>query len=186
MKPKEYLDIEVRGASSGGGGRIPAIPLITRLVAILHGVFRNHPGRFALAFPRMKTGDLRHPGHVLRVFAESRDDLDIIVDSLRKNERIAGYIRVNYPRRVPDDFDGPWKEYRRYRIPGNGSRLEQCRDWRLKHAGSLPFLRLRSKGNGHIFSFHIEEREGGRTDDCRPDSYGLSVPSRAFALPVMR
>jgi len=186
MTPNEYFNIEIRGASSSGGGRIPAMPVVTRLVSILHGIFRAHPDMFALAFPRMTTGEFRHPGHVVRVFAQSRDDLDLVHNDLSGNERIAGYVRTDYPKTVPENFNGLWKEYRRYRIPGNGSRLGKCRDYRLKRAEELPFLRLVSKGNRNVFSFHIEEREGERVDNCQPDSYGFSVPSRAFALPVVQ
>lgn len=186
MTPKEYFDIEVRGASSSGKGRIPALPVVTRLVFILHGIFRKYPDRFALAFPRMQTGELRHPGHVVRLFAGSRDDLDIVHNALEENDRIAGYVRTNYQKKVPDNFNGPWKEFRRYRIPGNSSRLLQCRDYRLKASENLPFLRLMSKGNRNVFSFHIEQREGERPETCQPDSYGFSVPSRAFALPALK
>lgn len=186
LVPKEYFDVEVRGASSSGGGRIPALPVVTRLVSILHGIFREYPGRFALAFPRMQTGEHRHPGHVVRLFASSRDDLDIVHKALEENDRIAKYVRTGYPKKVPDDFNGPWVEFRRYRIPGNGSRLLQCRSYRLKAGENLPFLRLMSKGNRNVFSFHIERREGKRPATCQPDSYGFSVPSRAFALPELK
>ena len=185
MNPRTYFDIEVRGAASTGGGQIPALPVMTRLVGVLHGIIRDHPGKFALALPRMKTGELRHPGHVVRVFAESQDDLDVVVDALTANERIQGYVSFGYPKKVPDDFSGPWKEYRRFRVPGNGSRLEKCRDYRLQAANKLPFFRSASKSNGHAFSLHVDCIDGAPSSDCRPDSYGLSVATRPFALPVL-
>lgn len=185
MNPRAYFDIEVRGAASTGGGQVPALPVMTRLVGVLHGIIRDHPGKIALALPRMKTGELRHPGHVVRVFAESQVDLDVVVDALTANERIHGYVSFGYPKKVPDNFNGPWKEYRRYRIPGNGSRLEKCRDYRLQAADKLPFFRSASKSNGHAFSLHINCLDGSPSMDCRPDSYGLSVATRPFALPVI-
>jgi hypothetical protein len=185
MNPRAYFDIEALGASSTGGGQIPALPVITRLVSVLHGIFRLHPGRFALAFPRLKSGESRHPGHVVRVFADTREDLDIIVEALTANQRIHGYVRYGYPKSVSPDFKGPWKEYRRYRIPGNGSRLEKCRQYRLEAAESLPYLRMASKSNGQGFVLFVDCRDGAAPGDCEPDSYGLSLPSRAFALPMV-
>ena len=92
MNPQIYFDIEVRGAASTRGGSITALPVMTRLISVLHGIFHDHPGKLALALPRMKTGELRHPGHIARVFAESRDDLDAVVNALSENERIQGYV----------------------------------------------------------------------------------------------
>lgn len=184
MIPRAYCDLEVRGASSKGAGQVPALPVMTRLVRVLHGIFRNHPSRFALAFPRMQSGESRHPGHVVRVFADSRDDLDVVVEALTANERIHGYISYGYPKKVPEDFRGPWKEYRRYRIPGTGSRLDKCRQYRLDAAERLPHFRSASKSNGQGFVIFVECRDGVASSDCQPDSYGLSLPTRAFALPM--
>ena len=185
MNPRTYFDIEVRGAASTGGGQMPALPVMTRLMGVLHGIIRDHPGKIAVALPRMKTGEFRHPGHVVRVFAEVQGDLDAVVDALSANERIQGYVSFGYPKKVPDDYSGPWKEYRRFRVPGNSSRLEKCRDYRLQAANKLPFFRYASKSNGHAFSLHVDCIDGAPSGDCQPDSYGLSVATRPFALPVL-
>ncbi len=184
MKPNAYFDIEVRGASSSGAGQIPALPVVTRLISLLHSLFRDHPGRFALALPGMRTGENRHPGHIVRVFAENRDDLyDLIQSALQQNERIHGYVLYGRHSDVPENFDGEWVEYRRYRIPGTRSRLEKCREYRMNHADSLPYVRLGSKSTGQAFSLYFEVRSGEKTVDCEPDSYGLSLPSKRFCLP---
>lgn len=185
MKPQAYLDIETRGASSTGGGRITALPVVNRIVRILHGIFRTQPCRFAIAFPRMRSGEARHPGHIVRVFAESRDDLDGVAKELQSNERLRGYVRYEKIKEVPDGFQGPWKEYRRYRIPGTGSRLDRCRQYRLAASEKLPHFRLASKQTGQEFVIFVECRDGIAPGDCQPDSYGLSVPTRAFTLPVV-
>lgn len=185
MNPRACFDIEVVGASSHGAGRIPALPVMTRLVRVLHGIFRQYSGRFALGFPRMKSGESRHPGHIIRVFADSRDELDIVVNLLKENERIHGYIRYGYPESVPEGFKGPWKEYRRYRIPGMGSRLDKCRKYRLNASEKLAYFRAASRSNHQGFVLFVECRDGAPSSDCQPDSYGLSVPTRAFSVPML-
>jgi CRISPR-associated endoribonuclease Cas6/Csy4 subtype I-F len=185
MRPDYFLDIEARLTGSVGEKGAAALPVVTRLLQALHKLFDSYPGRFAVAFPRMRTGDTRHPGNLVRVFAETRADLDIIAAGLAGNHRILGYVRFGAPREVPQDFAGEWIEYRRYRIPNRGSRLEKCRDYRLTDSQRLPYLRLASASNGHAFSLHIEPRQGERTMSCEPNGYGLSSAGRPFAVPAM-
>lgn len=187
MKPNAYFDIEVRGAASSGAGNIPALPVVSRLISVLHGIFRDHPGRFAMALPNMRSGENRHPGHIVRVFAENRNDLhDYIQSALQQNERIHGYVLYGRHTDVPENFDGGWIEYRRYRIPGNRSRLGKCREYRMNHADNLPYVRLGSKSTGQAFSLYLEARPGEKTEECEPDSYGLSIPTRRFCLPDIK
>jgi len=186
VKPNAYFDIEVRGAASTGAGQIPALPVVTRLISLLHSLFRDHPGKFALALPGMKTGENRHPGHIVRVFTDNRDDLYVIQDALQHNERIHGYVLYGRHSDVPENFAGEWMEYRRYRIPGTRSRLEKCREYRMTYADSLPYVRLGSKSTGQAFSLYFEAHPGERTGDCEPDSYGLSLPTKRFCLPDIK
>lgn len=186
MNPRSYFDIEIRGAASAGAGQIPAVPAMTRLVHVLHGVFSTHPGKFAIALPRMKTGDIRHPGHVIRIFADTRNELDVVADALNANERVRGYASFAYSKSVPQNFVGPWYEFRRYRIPGTGSRLDKCRQFRLEASEKLPHFRSKSASNGNQFVIFVDRRNGAASLDCAPDNYGLSVPSRAFALPMVQ
>lgn len=177
MKPAFYVGLEV---ASGG-----SLPVMTRLVQILHGIQRDRPGLLALAFPRLRKGEGRHPGNLVRVFSDSPENLQQVGGLLQENERMRGYIRYLPVKAVPEDFHGPWIEYRRVRIPGKGSRLEESRANKLAMAEELPFLRAASKTNGHGFSLHIDAIPGAKTAECEPDSYGLSVSTRAFALPDM-
>lgn len=186
MTPQAYFDIEIRGAAGSGAGQIPALPVMARLIKVLHGIFADHPGVYALALPGMRTGEHRHPGHVARVFAENRDLLHDVQDALQRNERIHGYVLYGRPTDIPADYAGPWIEYRRYRIPGTRSRLEKCRDYRLNHADTLPYVRLGSKTTGQAFSLYFAVYEGEKTSDCQPDSYGLSIPTRRFCVPDIR
>lgn len=182
MKPLVYFDAEVRGGAKDEG---LAMPVMERLMAILHGVFRQQPGKFAIALPGARTGRGRHPGNVIRVFAETRDDLDLLVTSIHDHHVIRDYVTLGDPRKVPPDFSGPWREYRRYRITNRGSRLDKCREYRLQQASELPYFRSLSKSTGHGFGVYVAPMEGEPADDCQPDSYGLSVSTRPFALPML-
>jgi hypothetical protein len=185
MLPNHFLDIEVRGAASHGPAAMAALPVLSRLLAALHKLFDSYPGRFAVALPRMRTGRVRHPGNLMRVFAEHRADLDIICTALAANDRILGYVRVGIIQDAPAEPHLGWIEYRRYRIPGRTSRLDKCREYRLTASDELPYLRIGSASNGQAFSVHIAAIPGTRPQKCEPNGYGLSTATRPFALPVV-
>lgn len=185
MLPKRFLDIDVRGAASHGPGAMAAIPVLSRLLSALHKIFDSYPGRFAIALPRMRTGRARHPGNLMRVFAEHRADLDIISAALATNDRILGYVRIGVTLDVPEEPPLGWVEYRRFRVPGRTSRLDKCREYRLGASEELPYLRIGSASNGQAFSVHIAALPGSRPQICEPNGYGLSTATRPFALPVV-
>lgn len=87
-------------------------------VGRLHGVFRHHPGRYALALPDVSPGKAHGPVRILRVFAENRDDLDTLVALISGQPIIRDYTRAGATHaRCRMIFQRPWIEYRRYRIP---------------------------------------------------------------------
>jgi hypothetical protein len=59
------------------------------------------------------------------------------------------------------------------------------RERRMRRAdeGRFPFFIMQSRGTGQQFGLYVEIRPAGATGDCAPDSYGLSVATRPFALP---
>lgn len=182
MKPQTYVDAAVRDHAKGEG---LTIPVMTRLMGILHGVFRLQPGRFAVALPEARTGPRPHPGAFIRVFASGREELDLLEAAIRDHALARDYVLIGYPRSVPVGFSGPWREFRRYRISNRGSRLEKCREYRLRQAAELPFFRSVSKSTGHGFGLYVAPMDGVPVEDCQPDSYGLSVADRPFALPLL-
>lgn len=180
MNPQHYVDIEIRGSESGGG--FPRPVLAGAILRALHGAFRKHPGKFALALPGS-------PFTALRVFAEGREDLDTLHEEVGTHPAVRDYGRFGYPQNVPSDYKGPWKRYARFRIPtrkadrSSDSRLRRAR---LEKAGedNLPFFPMHSNTSGQSFSLHVEVQDtSGPLEECLPDSYGLSVASRPFALP---
>lgn len=183
MRPLSYFDIEVR-SSNMQEGALMALPVMARLMRNLHGYFAQHPDTFAIAFPRLRMGEHRHPGNVIRIFAENRDAFEDLVTWIENNTRIASYVAKSYPREVEKQKIIGWIEYRRYRIPSRSSRLQVCRDSRIKSSEQVPYLRIASSV-GEAFSMHIIANEGIKTDICNPTSYGLSG-SKPFSLPVFK
>ncbi len=188
MNPTTYVDLEVM-ASHNGGESIPIPVLASAALDVLHGVFRHHPGRYALALPDVSPGKAHGPVRILRVFAENRDDLDTLVALISGQPIIRDYTRWGYPRSVPNDFSGPWIEYRRYRIPSKKSLRkpkDTLRERRMQIAGELrfPYFHTRSRSNRQQFLLYVQALEAVDCRSvCQPDGYGLSVASRPFAVP---
>lgn len=178
MKPAAYFDITAKSREDRG-----TLAVVNRLMSILHGAIRQMPGRFALAFPQARQGGRRHPGRLIRVFAESREVLDDLVAAIEAHQVVRESAHLGYARSVPADFAGPWREYRRYRIPSRKSRLKRARSMRIEAADEMPYFRLTSRSNEQGFSLYLAVQPGRGPGDCQPDSYGLSVATRPFALP---
>lgn len=177
MKPRCYVDITI--------GR-QAHPLAAASVLrALHGVFRRHPGRYALALPDYPRGFTR-----LRVFTETREELDSLVDATEAHPSVAEYGRFGYPKTVADDFAGPWISYRRYRIPTRKAERQPDGSLRLRRIqeadeARLPYFPLRSESNGQTWRLYVESREVDACGTVEPDSYGLAIATRPFGLPAL-
>ena len=187
MKPVVYVDLEVL-AGGHDGESMPAPILAGAALEVLHGAFRQWPGRYALALPDVSPDKANAPGRILRVFAGSRDDLDALVAAVRDHAVIRDYARLGYPCVVPETFSGPWVEYRRYRIPAQRSLrkpADTLRERRMEaaHEQKLPFFQTRSRSNEQSFRVFVQALAGASGAECQPDSYGLSVSSRPFAVP---
>jgi CRISPR-associated endoribonuclease Cas6/Csy4 subtype I-F len=188
MKPVIYVDLEVL-AGDHEGESMPTPILAGAALDVLHGAFRQHPGRYALALPSVSPGKAHGPGRILRVFAGSRDDLDTLVAVVSGHPIIRDYTRWGYPRLAPDDFSGPWIEYRRYRIPSQKSLRkpnDSLRERRMQIARQLglPYFQIRSRSNNQQFMLYVQALEAkDGSSVCQPDGYGLSVSSRPFAVP---
>lgn len=268
MKPQHYVDFQIALPErepdtpspkyehvQGSGTTLPAPVIAGAMLKVLHGLFGQQPGRYALALPKHQSA----PFAALRVFAENRDDLDELVQAVEGHPVIRDYSRIGYPRKIPKDHDGPWVEFRRYRIPSRKAGRKPgdiLRERRMMQAEErrLPYFILNSLSTGQQFGLYVEvlhyatpnanpvestphrgemegdvdelsktvpsphggglgrervksgaspsvERTNPRTPcptlfipsgdgvnstaipDCQPDSYGLSVSSRPFALP---
>lgn len=176
-----YMDLSVNGSTMQFTN---SIPVITRLMKVLHGYFGQNPGLFAIAFPDLRVGGARHPGNRIRVFAKDRDHFDGLVEWLENNDRIAPYVNRGFAKRVDESKVSEWVEYRRYRIPSEKSSRTELREKRLEKSSAVPFMRIVSS-SGHAFSMHIEAIKAEKCEGFTPTSYGLSGVSR-FALPIVK
>lgn len=190
MKPLHYVDFsqtvsETESSRARGSGmQLPAPVVAGAMLKALHGVFGQQPGCYALSLPRHQTSLFS----ALRVFATEREDLDRLVEAVESHPIIRDYARIGYPRRVPADYDGAWVEFRRYRIPSRKSGRkpdDSLRERRMAQAEDrrLPYFILQSRSTGQQFGLYLEVCPALAPLDCQPDSYGLSVTSRPFALP---
>ena len=186
MIPHHFFDLNTR-RSADEDSFSSDIATVGRLMWLLHGVMRAQPGRFALAFPAMRTGAKRSPGSILRVFAQEASHLAALQENIGQHMVVRDYARFGYVQRIPAGFAGEMIEYHRFRIPNQKTRLGECRSRRMDAADELPFIRFVSKSNTQGFSLYIEPRPPRvavlERAQCEPDSYGLSVSDRPFALP---
>ena len=162
-------------------GQCP-MDVINRVFTVLHGVRQSHSLVFALAFPQMKTGNRPHPGNVVQVFSDNVT-LDAVVAELRLNNFIIDYVHVSRVKPVPDDVN-TYSQYALFRVPNRNVRTQQNRINRLTDAEQLPYVKVASKSNGQIFSLRIKRTsQDNPSASIEPNSYGLAVSTRPFALP---
>jgi CRISPR-associated endoribonuclease Cas6/Csy4 subtype I-F len=186
MQILQYLDIRVNQGRTAAEYTSHGAMNMRELMAVLHGVFRDHPSQFAVAYPEMKIGPLRQLGGLVRIFAEDPADLLSLSHLLDRHDLLDFKVKVKPGiQKVPTDYSGPWLEYRRIRVPNKRSRLEECRKWRMKYVHNLPYFDIHSQSTNQYFTVFIEQLDGLQCNDAYPDSYGLSVRSRPFAVPAV-
>lgn len=181
MRAKWFCDIDVRGGSEETGMAVPVVR--GKILAHLHPVFKRYPHTYALAVPS-------NVGY-LRVFASTRDQLDLLVEHLSANPWMRDYAILKYPRAVAEDFSGSWTIYRRYRIPTlktdrkEGTEHGALRQRRLNSVvvNKMDYFCLRSSSNRQLFTLVVERKSGVRSTECLPNGYGLSSGNSPFALP---
>ncbi|MBT2770714.1 type I-F CRISPR-associated endoribonuclease Cas6/Csy4 [Halomonas sp. ISL-60] len=182
MQPNWFCDIEV------GSTPLPRPMAASAIARVMHGAFRQHPGRYALAMPSQK----RPPHSVLRVFASTRDELDTLIDAIRDAKALTEQAVIHYPRAVPEDYDGSWSIYQRFRIPARRSERIPGRSVRLKrvqeaNANELSFFQMQSNSNGGRFRLYWEVKPHSdgmsENNEAHPDSWGLSTTTSPIPLP---
>jgi len=187
MRPDYYADLTLRSAA---GVTVPVIA--SAVMQILHSVFTENPNRYALAFPTMKTGDTPTPGHILRLFSESRDEIEAACDRIEQNTRLNAFVITGRIRRAPEQYEGEWIEYQRYRVPARRGKSEahqekrlRLRAKRLEEARNLPYFLLNSASTQQSFSIMIQQHiYAARSETIgATDSYGLSRKEAPLLLP---
>lgn len=156
MRPQWYCDALplIVGGDTGASGPV----LRNRMLSLLHGIFTQRPGAFAVAFPgREQLAVLPLPlTGALRVFASSREDMDWLAENVISQPWFRDYARLSYPRAVPADFRGEWVRFVRYRVPSLSSdRHEGEGTWTVEKTthGNRP------QGQNDVF--HTAQRRNG-------------------------
>lgn len=168
------------------GAEVPAPAIASRLFGVLHGAFRQMPGKYAIAIPQSGFASLR-------VFAQSKEDLGLLCMAVAGHHVLRDYYRMDNAVQVPCDFAGTWVSYRRFRIPSesadrnirsDGSTLTQRRMAQARQE-RLVFFDTHSQTSGQRFSLHVQSIAADGPGLFCPDSYGLASVERPFALPAM-
>jgi len=158
------------------------------IVRVMHGAFRQAPGRYALAMP----SHARLAHSVLRVFASDRDELDTLIANIREAPSLLEQAVIHYPRSVPENYTGSWSIYQRFRIsarraeriPGRSVRLKRVQEANTRE---LPFFQMKSESNGGRFRLYWSVRPYTGSDpqvqESTPDSWGLSTTTNPVPLP---
>lgn len=193
MVPEYYADIRLAGKF---------LPYnASRVIRRLHELIAQHPDTYALTFPHMKTGNLSGElpeiGNVVRVFASNREAVDLALDhleiGLNGKESSSHGLQVGRVRPVPDNHDGAWVSYQRFRIPARRGKSEQhqekrsrLRMKRLQEAKLLPYFILDSASTRQTFSLIVnpvwrDTKPDHSVEHC--DGYGLSSNEHPVWLP---
>jgi len=176
MKLKGYFQVECLSH---------ACDVMNRLASILHGIGREHGVRFAIAIPEARIGDRAHTGRILQVFSD--EAIALIHDQISKRANIAEYIKIGAIGEVP--VASSYTSYALFSIPRRSSGVAELRAKRLIEGARLPYFRVASKSTQQAFSVRVKPTKieaDALSDDVEPNSYGLSVASRAFSLPDVR
>ncbi len=194
MRPQWYSDALplIVGGDTGTSGPV----LRNRMLGLLHGLFAQRPGTFAVAFPGRDRLAALPPlwTGALRVFASSREDMDWLAENVMSQPWFRDYVRLSYPRAVPDDFCGDWVRFVRYRVPSlssdrhEGEEQGQLRKRRMEAASKsqMTYFILRSAGTGQRFSLVVNREQGEpQREECTPNGYGFCVTSSPFSLPEL-
>lgn len=174
---------------------------VARTIHKLHPLMVRQPGTYALAFPRMKagnlSGDLPEIGPILRVFARNREAIEAALDHLESgsfsSSALSPILQVGRVRPVPSDHDGAWVSYQRLRIPAVQGVTEQhrekralLREKRAQDAKGLPYVILTSASTKRKFSLFVNPvRQDTKPEQSaeRCDGYGLSSRESPVWLP---
>lgn len=186
MKPTFYFNLRVATNMTSRGPSGTAIEVLASTLKVVHGAAKTKNIVFASAFPQMRDGDRAHPGTVLRIFTGSRDDADILAECVEQNQFLSGYMIVGRIRPIPQGIEQS-VSYSIFRISRKNPAYAQHRAKRLSIGDTLPHLKQRSKSTGQNFSlrFSCAHHECAASENIEPNSYGLSVATRAFTLPFI-
>lgn len=158
---------------------------ISSLMSVLHAGFSEIKGDFALAFPDLEANSAYKRLLTFRVFSNSRDNEESLIEFVRGSTLLEGQYSILAPRTVPSDFSGEYKSYSRVRIKSR--ERAQCRFetmTRLMSDGSH-WIDIVSKSNGGRFRMYINVKKSSVASSGSTNSYGLSIAEEPVFLPAI-
>lgn len=189
-----YLPIQILTAKDVG----VSFPVMAcELMRILHGHFKNEPGKYGVTFGP-------HGSASIRVFAKDMSDLAKLQKAVGGHEYVRDYARFGFPQAVSADYAGPRVCFKRLRFADRRNMIRAGtndfeielgkRHERVRRAHEMVFangrslkLRMGSASTKQTFPLMIQAIEGEEApslaDNHQFDSYGLSTPTRMASLP---
>ncbi|WP_215842093.1 type I-F CRISPR-associated endoribonuclease Cas6/Csy4 [Acidithiobacillus montserratensis] len=164
------------------------VPVMARLMPVLHTIFAEHPDRYALDFPELKPGNMSKPaffGRLIRVFSADREHCETLLDTIDRHPALSQAIMSGRIRMVPEDYHGPVVIVHRARIAPRSQPNNRRRDLDSQQSSQSPFIQMRSQSTGQHFSLLLkrdilpEQSIVGATQGV-PNSYGLSGERPVF------
>ncbi|MEJ7137840.1 type I-F CRISPR-associated endoribonuclease Cas6/Csy4 [Amphibiibacter pelophylacis] len=193
MTPQWYINLRIAAAiepgahelvQTGGPGAL-ANAVMGRLLYAVHAICAHKSIRFASAFPLARSGELPHPGNLLRVFIASREEADALLEALEAREFLMGYVLLDRPRKVPQEVRGS-VSYALCRTTSRKNINTVTRQRQIERGNALPYVRMHSS-SGESFSirFDVVKRDGAPDTDCKTNGYGLSTRATPCYLPAI-
>jgi len=179
MLPKCYIELQ----PSSNSADLPGYAVLEKTQHILHGAFADL-GKYAISFPDSKQGTStnkkRSMGNVIRIFAETSQDLYDLIEKIKGHHVVRDNIQMSVPIDVPEDFKGTWSVWRRTRVAQGRS---EDRKRSVGYVEKAIFCEMRSS-KGHVFPLRVYREKGVKPkDDFSPSSYGLASLKNMYALP---
>jgi len=188
MIPAAYSTLEVRGTASTGHGTM-IVPIMARLMPVLHSIFTKHPDCYALDFPEMKPGKNSKPpllGKAVRVFSVDRDRCEMLLDVIEQHDILSQALICHRIRTIPTDYSGPVAIVRRKRIAPRSQPDNRRADLEEERDNRSPFLPIHSKSTGQNFTLllqrkvFLDQSMVPNLEQGVPNSYGLSGKRPVF------
>lgn len=190
MIPAAYSTLEVRGAATSGHGTM-IVPVMARLMPVLHAIFAEHPDQYAMDFPELKPGQMSKPaflGRLIRVFSADREHCETLLDTVEQHPALSQAIILGRVRIVPEDYRGSVAVMRRARVAPRCQPDNRRRDLDSQQRSQSPFIPMRSQSTGQHFSLLLERdtlpdqdlQPGVGATQGVPNSYGLSGERPVF------
>lgn len=179
--PFYFLDMHVLTQDE-----MPLVEVRNTVYSRLHDIFADAPKHsFAVAFPELRDKFL---GEHIRIFAKNEAIISQLHQQLCSHFFFRDYTKLTEIQQVPEDFDGPFVSYQRFRVPNKNASANHAerRQRRLRQAKQLPFLKVRSNSTKKEFLLPILAKSIGVADvqqNFKPNGYGIGSSENIVSLP---